>query len=300
MGVDLVREPDASGDYAERGVRATHSALVDVGQVLGEYRDAVVLVGGGVPALRLPQAKPPHIGTLDIDLDLDVELLAAGRYAELVELLERAGWCRHDPVESEDGLKPFQLRKDVVIDDLDPVPVVLDLLMPRDAKPEKNRPKLIEGLRVQRCDGADVALRHCGEIEISGQMPDGRMNTVRFRVATLPACLVMKGYALDGRDKKKDAYDIWFCARFFPGGPAALADECKPLLEDPGAHEGLRRIAAKFKGIDDFGPVTVRRFLEGSHLMGGMTPDQVQEDAFRQVEALLASLGFSRAKEADA
>ncbi len=289
-------DPGSSADYAERGVRAAHAALIELGQVLGEYRDAVVLVGGGVPALLLPDAALPHVGTLDIDLDLDTELLSEGRYAELVELIESAGWERHDPSGPADGIREFQLRKEIDLDDLPPIPVVLDLLMPRDAKPPRNRPKLVDGLRVQRCDGADVALRHFEEREISGRMPDGRNNTVRIRVATIPAFLVMKGYALDGRDKKKDAYDIWYCVRHFPGGPSCLASACTPLLRESSALDGLQRIAAKFRSIDDFGPQTVRRFLEGSHLMGGMSAEQIQADAFHQVDALLVTLGLSRAR----
>ena len=52
-------------------------------------------------------------------------------------------------------------------------------------------------------------------------MPDGRPNRVELLVATISALLVMKGYALDGRDKAKDAYDIYFCIRSFPGGREA-------------------------------------------------------------------------------
>lgn len=55
-------------------------------------------------------------------------------------------------------------------------------------------------------------------------MPDGRPNAVELRVASIPAFLVMKGYALAGRDKHKDAYDIYFEVREFEGGPAALAE----------------------------------------------------------------------------
>jgi predicted nucleotidyltransferase len=51
-------------------------------------------------------------------------------------------------------------------------------------------------------------------------------------VATIPALLVMKGYALVGRNKKKDAYDIYFSVRNFAGGQQALAAECKKLMED--------------------------------------------------------------------
>ncbi len=283
-------EPDTAGDYSNRGVQAMRSVLVELGQVLGSFRDAMVIVGGAVPWLRFPDAEPAHVGSLDVDLDLDVELLSEGRYAEMIETLERGGYER-----DVQGLKPFQLRRTVRVDDANPVAVVVDLLMPRDAEPKKNRPKLVAGLRVQRCDGAEVALENFTLLTIEGRMPDGRPNSVAMRVATVPAMLAMKGYALVGRDKKKDAYDIWYSVRNYPGGPPRLAEECRPLLKDPAARQGFDHIASKFREVEDFGPATVRAFLAPTDLTGGMTLDQIQTDAFRQVDALLRALGVASA-----
>jgi hypothetical protein len=102
----------------------------------------------------------------------------------------------------------------------------------------------------------------------------------------------MKGFALVQRDKKKDAYDIYYCVRQFAGGPEALASECVPLLEDPVAREGYLNIAGKFNQEDGYGPETVRLFVEGSDALGDMTPDQIRTDAFRQVQAWLKALGL--------
>ena len=123
-------------------------------------------------------------------------------------------------------------------------------------------------------------------------MPDGRDNSVSIRVATIPALLVMKGFALVGRDKKKDAYDIWFCVRNFHGGLGALVNACLPLVEQDEAREGLEYIASKFRHMDDFGPVTVRSFLADTSLMGGMSSEQIQIDAYAQVSALLTRIGI--------
>lgn len=97
----------------------------------------------------------------------------------------------------------------------------------------------------------------------------------------------MKGYALVGRDKRKDAYDIYYSVKHFKPGIEALADELREMKENPVVAEALSFIAAKFRAEDDFGPVTVRRFLEESEALGDFTADQVQTDAFMQVRALL-------------
>lgn len=282
-----MNEPCIATDYDDRGARAAHAVLVELGQVLGAHRDAIVVIGGAVPSLLIRDRG--HIGTLDIDLDLDPEKLADHGYADLVEKLLDAGYER-----GLAGMKPFQLRRTVdVKDGGTPVAVIVDLLMPKGAKTRKHRPPLIQGLRVQEADGGDVALRHNIKLLIDGTMPDGRSNQVEMLVASIPALLVMKGYALVQRDKMKDAYDIYFSVRNYPDGLVRLADECRLLLDDPVAREGLANIAAKFDRMEGFGPTTVRMFLEGTAMPEGMTPDQLQQDAFRQVRALMQSLGLT-------
>lgn len=280
-------DPDIAADYDDRGARAAHAVLVELGQVLGAHRDAIVVIGGAVPSLLMRNSG--HIGTLDIDLDLNPEKLAEHGYADLVEKLLSAGYER-----DQEGMKPFQIRRTVDLKDGGaPVAVIVDLLMPKGTKTRKHRPPLIQGLRVQEADGGDIALRHNIKLLIEGIMPDGRPNRVEMLVASIPALLVMKGYALVQRDKKKDAYDIYFSVRNYPGGPGRLAAACRTLLDDPVAREGLANIGAKFDRVDAFGPVTARCFLAGTALPEGMSPEQVQEDAFRQVRALLQGLNLA-------
>lgn len=280
-------DPKSANDYDDRGARAVYSVLLEIGQVLGAYRDRFVVIGGSVPWLLFPDAEPAHVGTLDIDLSLDAQALGNGEYRGLVESLESAGYER-----ASDQMRVFQLRRTVRIDEHEPVAVIIDLLMPREAKIERNRPPLLANFAVQKADGAGVAMRSFVNHRLDGTMPDGRSNTVELRVASIPAFLVMKGYALVGRDKHKDAYDIYFSVRQFEGGPAALAEVCRPLLQDAVALGGYQRIAEKFANEGAFGPATVRRFLADSDALGSMSVDQVQLDAFRQVRAWLDHLGL--------
>lgn len=281
--------PDIARDYDARGSAAAFSVLIELGQVLGAYRQKFVIVGGAVPWLLMPNVRPSHIGTLDVDLNLSPEALSAGEYASLIESLETAGYER-----GVDDLKPFQLRRWVRLDAGEPIAILIDLMMPDDAKTRKNRPPLVDGLRVIEASGGRVALDHNVVRHIEGRMPDGRNNSVDLLVASIPAFLVMKGYALIGRDKKKDAYDIYFSARNFDGGPIALAEACKELLADESVTTGYRNIAGKFQHEDDFGPQTVKAFLAESDALGEMTAEQIQVDAFMQVRAWLRALGLTR------
>jgi hypothetical protein len=65
-------------------------------------------------------------------------------------------------------------------------------------------------------------------------------------------------------------------------------------MADDVARKGYEHIATKFRHAEDFGPKTVRMFLEESSALGEMTPEQIQTDAFLQVSALLRGLGLQK------
>ncbi len=50
-------EPGRATDYADRGVQAVTSVLVELGQVLGAWREHFVVIGGAVPWLLLPAGR---------------------------------------------------------------------------------------------------------------------------------------------------------------------------------------------------------------------------------------------------
>lgn len=128
-------------------------------------------------------------------------------------------------------------------------------------------------------------------------MPDGINNKVEIAVCSIPALLAMKGFALLGRKKEKDAYDVYYCIRNYPGGPDALAEACLPLLNHKSAREGYEAIARKFEAFDAYGPGCVRVFAEEAQILAGRTSDEWQRDAFGQVQAWLAALSRLNVKE---
>ena len=277
-------------DYGERENIAVLQVLVELAQILGSQNSNFVIVGGLVPSLLYKNASPKHIGTLDIDINLNPEALGDYDYAELIKELENHGYVR-----GEEHLKAFQMERTIEVSDGGrPIPVVVDLLRPKGVDVKVHDKKLVDGLHVQPIDGGIFALKHYDEVWLDGEMPDGRPNKVKILIATPQAFLVMKGYAIVGRDKMKDAYDIWFCIRNHEAGIEDLAERCRPLLEEKEASIAFQNIADKFRSRDDFGPVTVRRFVEGSEgACGEMDPDQIQTDAFMQVKRWCELLGLN-------
>ena len=262
-------EPQSASDYDDRTTAAVKSVLVEIGQILGSFEGKFAVIGGAVPWLLLSQSEMPHVGTADVDLALHAEALGDGEYARLVELLQHQGY-RQAP-----DLRRFQLARTVPArDGGPPIDIVVDFLMPRDAVIAKSNPPLVSNFAVQRADGAELALNFYQMVAIDGGMPDGGRNLVSIAVASIPALLAMKGYAIAKRQKPKDAYDIYYCVLNYPGGVGGLVSATQPLLESNIAKTGYRHIAGKFRSVDDYGPVCVRRFVDGSPLLAQRTSDQ--------------------------
>ena len=280
-------EPRYASDYDDRTTAAVKSVLIEIGQILASYRGKYAVIGGAVPWLLLNEADMPHVGTLDVDLSLKAEALGDGEYAQLVQSLLNQGYNQRE------HLRRFQLVRTVPAQDGGPdIDVVIDFLMPRDAVTAGSAPPLLTNFAVQRADGADLALRFYQFVAIDGDMPDGGANRVQIAVASIPALLAMKGYAITNRLKRKDAYDIYYCIRNFPGGVDALAAAARPLLKFENARKGFLHISGKFRHVNDFGPTSVRQFVDRPDLRGERTADQWQQDAFGQVDAWLKALGL--------
>jgi hypothetical protein len=232
------------------------------------------------------------VGTLDVDLGLDAEALADNEYVTLVEALMGNGYKQREE------LRRFQLVRQVPVDDGGaPIDIVVDFLMPRHAEIVKNSPPILNDFAVQRADGADLALRFYQLVAISGEMPEGGTNRVEVAVCSIPALLAMKGFALNGRHKQKDAYDIYYCIRNYPEGIGALAEACRPVLEQHSGAQGYAYIAQKFDTVEGYGATSVTKFVAETDILDGRTEDQWQLDAFGQVDAWLRAIGLRQERD---
>ena len=99
----------------------------------------------------------------------------------------------------------------------------------------------------------------------------------------------MKGMALADRMKEKDAWDIHYCLKHYPGGLDSLAQAFKPFMSHGLVKEGLEKIAEKFASEKHVGPKFVADFEEISD-----TEERalLQRDAFERVDYLLKKLAI--------
>jgi hypothetical protein len=286
---DIAPDKQSAKQYDDRTTTAVKRALVEIGQLLGSYQGQFAVVGGLVPSLLIENEEMGHVGTADIDLGLDPYALRDGEYAKLVKTLMDHGYTQRE------GLRRFQLVRQV-----DPkdggahIDVVVDFLMPRNAAFVKNVSPLVDEFAVIQADGAELALKFQELVGIEAEMPDGGINRVEIAVASIPALLAMKGHALAKREKRKDAYDIYYCVRNYASGLDALAEQSMPLLEHENGLKGFRYIDEKFASVNHIGPLWVREFVADSQIQGDRTLDQWQQDAFGQVDVLLKKIGIRK------
>ncbi len=247
-------EPRCQSEYDSRQTKAAHRVLIDLAQVLAAFQDCLVLIGGWVPYLLLPDVQEPHVGSIDVDLALDAEKLLGGRYAGMLKIL--LDTRRYRP-----GEKPFQFVTDVDLGDGGkPVQVEVEFLAPKEVRLRKNKAKLLEGFRVLQADACSTAFRAPVQVILAGRAIRGAKNKVRLAVASLADFLVMKAHALENRDKPKDAYDIVYCLDNFPEGLEKLAAAWRQRSEEKDVKRAIEILRDKFTSVEDFGPKQVVEF----------------------------------------
>ncbi len=266
-------------DYTAEAVKAARSVMLELTHLLAEYRHGIVVVGGWVPELLLANARQPHTGSLDVDLALDHRALSEVGYKTILQLLHSRGYHQ--------GKQPFSFYRTVHIGE-NTYEVEVDFLAGEYAGTERShRTQKIQDMRPRKARGCDLAFAQVAEVTLSGNLPDGSADSVCVRVASIPSFLVMKAITLAARLKEKDAWDIYYCIRNYPGGIDSLAEEIRPLLENKLVQEALRILAEKFTSPDHIGPRHVADFEE---ITNSEERAFLQRDAYERVNALLALL----------
>ncbi|MFO7773838.1 MAG: hypothetical protein R6V59_07915 [Dehalococcoidia bacterium] len=271
------------GDYRETEVQACSFVLLEIMTALGAFRDNVVVVGGNVPSLLIPSTKEKHPGTLDIDLALDFGHISDGTYRTIVETLRARGYYQKEQEQ------PFIFYRDIEDRSGSKITVEINLLAGEYGGTGKgHRHQKVQDARARKARGCDLVFGSAVRVNLAGTLPSGARNEVIVKVSSIGPFLVMKGMALWGRMKEKDAYDIYYCCRNYPGGLTALVKAVRPLVRNKLAREGLGKIRTKFATVDGIGPSWVTDFLE---ITDEEERARVQREAFELVNTLLEKLG---------
>lgn len=275
----------SAADHPPDAVQAAKSVLVELVHILGQYRDDMVVVGGWVPPLLMPDSRG-HVGSTDVDVALNHLAANDETYARISTLLRDRGY------EQDEG-QPFIWYRSVDMDG-DSVVVEVDFLAGEyGGRGKKHRTQRVQDLKPRKARGADLLFSGFVEREISGRLPGGSLDTVIVKVAGVVPYIVMKSAALSSRVKEKDAYDIWFTLSNYPGGVDSIAKEFEAVAGHGLVLEAASVLRTKFVSPDHFGPASVADFLE----LDGEEADMVKRDAYERVQALLLALSSSGGDE---
>ena len=240
-------------DYTVAAVEAARSVLIELTHILGEYRNDVVLVGGWIPELLIPQSQERHVGSIDVDLALNHKELTEAGYQMIGEILRQHGYA-------QDKQQPFIFRKTVRGQ-----VVQVDFLAGEYGGTGKSRcaQKALD-MQPRKARGCDLAFQiEPAKVSVKGKLPDGASDEVQVQVASLVAFLVMKGMSLEDRRKAR-------------------------MLEL--VKEGPKKIAGKFATLEHVGSKDVAEFDE---TLDAEERTIRQRDAFEKVNFLLQQLGIA-------
>jgi len=273
-------------EQRSRETRArAETALVRLLHALGDDDVFLVVLGGLAPAVLASNEAfvPEHLGTTDVDVllithvDLDADLGAVERALEQLDF-------KPDP--SEDG---WRWRGPI-----EGVPVKLEFLcdLPDHREGEVIRPSGCRALSAQNLRGTGYVARDFAWEELSGELADGTVATVRVRFAGLEGYLLSKCVAARIRAATKDYYDLVYVLQHNrAGGPEQAAhrlingdftDELEPLRTT------FLEVRARFVGIADSGPVGYAK--QASEVQPEVGEAELRADAVDVVQRFLAEL----------
>lgn len=237
---------------------------------LGFASQHVVLIGGLVPGLLVPELDPgiePHVGTADIDRCLSVALVDGdtGTYQRIERVLKELGFDESDT--------SFRWRRS------EGLHIAVEFFCPAgEDRPAGRvfRPKVNDNdtakhnmggkLSALALEAGELLTRDFEEVTVKVDLPDDKgVVNATLRVTGPVAFLVAKSHALVGpaaRDKPKDAYDIIWLIESWPGGPDAAAAEfaTRPAFFDDSVTFAISALGEAFADTRQVGARSYARF----------------------------------------
>jgi hypothetical protein len=296
-------KPATFDGYSDQYTIDCERVLVTLLRGLGPWKESVYLIGGLTPRYLVP-ARPPvvpaHAGTLDVDIVIDLQILAdTDAYHTLEDNFKKMGFER---AENEKGQKlswRWQTRTE------HGALMVLELLADApDIAGGKVQPLPIEGtISALNIPHSSMVFELHQVIEIQAELlGENGIATERVKHANLVSFTCLKSFAFDQRFERKDAHDLIYCIEHAPQGLDAVAEAFREqrdskygdvieaslaILRDRFAHD------EKAEGYRKDGPVSVAKFELGE----SDAPDQREARVLRQrqasdvIDQLLARIG---------
>ena len=296
-------KPATLDGYSDQYTVDCERVLVTLLRGLGPWKESVYLVGGLTPRYLVaarPPVVPAHAGTLDVDVVIDLQILAdTEAYRTLEDNFKKMGFER---AENADGKKlswRWQTRTEngalMVLELLADAPDIAGgkvQALPTDGK--------ISALNIPH-SSIVFDLHQVTEIQAELLGSNG-LATEKIKHANLVSFTCLKSFAFDQRNERKDAHDLIYCIEFAPEGMDEVAKAFRKERE--GKHSEVIQAALVIlrnrfvqddltEGYRKDGPVSVAKFELGE----SDEPEQREARVLRQrqasdlIERLLGQIG---------
>lgn len=257
----MSEKPRTAGGYRREETERVRSACLTLATVLGDLVDDIVVVGGLVPVLwqeggRLHHDAPAPIGTVDVDVGIDVSLLEDDRFLEIAGRLRRVGFA---PDRNVDG-NPTPQRWIH-----EPSGSTIDFLIEPNLQGERaGRIKHLDGkhrLGAILASGIDLAHVLRIKIRLTGETLEGETASRDVWVCDAAAFVVLKAIAFRSRGERKDAYDLFYALRNSAYEPEVIAEQLGPHRARPEVAEAVTILREDFTAVGKVGPSRAAAFL---------------------------------------
>jgi hypothetical protein len=245
-----------------------------------------VLLGGLVPDLLCSGAVHQHVGTTDVDIQVDLEIQNGSANASRLErALQESGF-------SPSGEYAWRWKDDAVPGAVVKMEFLADLA---DAPSESTITfDGCETLGAINLRGTGLAARDW-QLRSFETKADGLTTTVHVRVATLPAYLLAKTHAAYGRRATKDWYDIAYVVLHNDsGGPEFAANHVRAVFKADligQTRTALSELGANFIDSSSQGSTAYADTMIALH--PNLDVDVLANDAVAGVSSFLAGLRFT-------
>ena len=257
----MPEKPLFAHDYTKENVELVRQTCLYVSTKLGDLLDDLVVVGGLVPSLLIPDESLPasedvHIGTMDLDLGLSLAILDRERYEDLTQRLHRSGF---EPDENEEGNTTFQRWK---VRTSSGLKVTVDFLIPPSLAADKGGDlrHIEKDFAAVITPGLHLAFQDKKKVPLKGVTLKGEKAEREIWVCGPGAYIVLKALAFHQRGENKDAYDLYFVIRNYGSGIDEVCECLSPLLKEAETKSALEILSRDFVDPYSIGPSRVAQF----------------------------------------
>ena len=266
-------KPATLDGYSDQYTLDCERVLVTLLRGLGPWKDSIYLVGGLTPRYLVaarPPVVPAHAGTMDVDIVIDLQILADTQaYRTLEENLKKMGFERAENEKHQKLSWRWQTHTE------HGALMVLELLADApDIAGGKVQPLPTEGtISALNIPHSSIVFDLHQVTEIQAELLGGNgIATEKIKHANLVSFTCLKAFAFDQRFERKDAHDLIYCIEHAPGGIEVAAEAFR--IELQGKHgaviaESLAILRSRFaqdantEGYRKDGPVAVAKFELG-------------------------------------